>query len=171
MREISSDTRWHIAARSASSLPVLYAVVFRGRMGEECDHLVEEVWCQVGGEVQEIAKGLNLPVTPAERLAASLLEIARTLFGPEFRGEILDLSPDRAVILMNRCPFLIRTREMGVNSSVVFNPCLAFCISATETLHKDYSVRFIRAMCMGDRNCEIRMARKDLLEKDTDLAA
>jgi hypothetical protein len=164
MKELPAETRWHIAARCASSLPVLYSYLLRERMGEEFDHLVEEIWCQIGSQAQELAAGLDLPVDSVEHLAATLLEILRTLFGPEFRGEILDLSSERAVILINRCPFLMRSRELGEISPAIFHPCLAFCVSATETLHRDFSTRYIRAMCMGDKNCELRIARKETFE-------
>jgi hypothetical protein len=166
MREISPELRWQLATRSASRLPVLATAVLRTRLGEDYeDHFAEEIWCHVGAEASDIAKGLDLPVRPADQLAGSLLEILRILFGPEYRGEILDLAPERAVLLIGRCPLLKRALEMGESSSAFFHPCLAFCVSATESLHAEYSVRFIRAMCLGDKNCELRVAKKAELEK------
>ncbi len=166
MKEISPELRWQLAARSASRLPVLVTAVLRTRLGEGYeDHFAEEIWCHVGAEASDIAKGLDLPVRPADHLAGTLLEILRILFGPEYRGEILDLAPERAVLLIGRCPLLLRALEMGESSSVFFHPCLAFCVSATEALHAEYSVRFIRAMCLGDKNCELRIAKKAELEK------
>jgi hypothetical protein len=166
MKDITPEMRWQLAARSASRLPVVCTAVLRMRLGDAYDdHLAEEIWCHVGAEASDIAKGLDLPVSPADRLAGSLLEIVRTLFGSEFRGEILDLAADRAVLLITRCPILLRAMEMGECSSEFFHPCLAFCVSATEALHADYSVRFIRAMCLGDKNCELRLAKKSELER------
>jgi hypothetical protein len=165
MRDIPPETRWQIASISASILPVLCTSILRKRLVKDCDHLAEEIWCNVGAEVAAIAKGLDLPVNPADQLATSLLEILRTVFGIEFRGEILDLSTDRAVILIRHCPFLIRSMELGEGTAAIFHPCLAFCVSATEALHRDFSVRFVRAMCMGDRNCEMRVAKKEDLER------
>jgi hypothetical protein len=158
--------RWHLAARSASRLPVLCTAVLRTRLGDAYDdHLTEEIWYHVGAGALEIAKGLDLPLNPADRLAASLLEVLRILFGLEFRGEILELAPDRAVLLINRCSILVRAMEMGERSPAIFHPCLAFCVSATENLHPDFSARFIRAMCLGDKNCEMRIAKKEELEQ------
>jgi hypothetical protein len=166
MKEISPELRWQIAARSASRLPVLCTAILRLRLGDAYDdHLAEEIWCHVGAEAPDIAKGLDLPVSPADCLAESLLEITRILFGAEFRGEILDLAPDRAVLLISRCPILRRAREMDEGSSGFFHPCLAYWVSATEALHSGYSVRFIRAMCDGDKNCELRVGKKEELEK------
>jgi hypothetical protein len=165
MKEIAPETRWQIAAKSASLLPVLYSIVLRQELGETFDRRVEEVWCHCGGEVREIARAFEMPTAPADRLAASLLEILRTLFGTEFRGEIVDLDPERAVVLIKTCPFLLRALEMEEHLQVIFHPCMAFCFSAVETLNKDFSSRFVRAMCMGDKNCEIRIARKDSTNK------
>ena len=166
MKDITPETRWHIAAKSASRLPVLCTAILRARLGESYDeHLVEEIWCHVGAEASDIAKGLDLPVSPADRLAESLLEVLRTIFGPEFRGEILELAPDRAVILIKRCPILVRTMEEEERTPGIFHPCLAFCVSATEALHPEFSARFIRAMCQGDRNCEMRLSRKQEFEE------
>lgn len=160
------EMRWQIAAKYASSLPVLCTIILRMRLGNAYDdHLVEEIWCHVGDKASDIAKGLELAVSPVDRLASSLLEVLRTLFGPEFRGEILDLDADRAVMLINRCPILLRAMELGEYSPSIFHPCLAFCVSATEALHKDFSLRFIRAMCQGDKNCELRLGKKEELEK------
>jgi hypothetical protein len=160
------EKRWQIAARSASSLPVLCTAILRTRLGEAYDdHLVEEIWYYVGDQASDIAKGLDLAVHPVDRLASSLLEILRILFGQEFRGEILDLDPDRAVILINRCPILMRAMELGEQSPAFFHPCMACCVSATESLHPDFSIRFIRAMCLGDKNCELRVGKKEELEK------
>jgi hypothetical protein len=167
MKEITAETRWLLAARSASRLPVLCTAVLRTRLGEAYDdHLTEEIWCHLGDEACDLAKGLGLQVDTADRLAEGLLEILRTLFGSEFRWEILDLPQDRAVILINRCPILMRALELGEGSPEIFHPCLAFCVSAAESLHQDFSVRFIRAMCLGDRNCELRIAKKEELEKN-----
>jgi hypothetical protein len=166
MKDISPQLRWQIAARSASRLPVLCTTILRMRMGDAYDdHLAEEIWCHVGAEASDIAKGLDLPLSPADQLAGSLLEIQRIIFGSEFRGEILDLAPERAVLLINRCPILVRAMEMGESSADFFHPCLAFCVSATEALRAEYSVRFIRAMCLGDKNCELRIAKKAELER------
>ncbi|MDD1675214.1 MAG: hypothetical protein LUQ17_00825 [Methanomicrobiales archaeon] len=165
MKETSAEIRWQIASKSASSLPVLYTIILRDYFGEESDRIAEEVWCHAGSGVSELATGLDLATDPADRLASGLLEILQTLFGTEFRGEILDLSSDRAVLLINRCPFLLRSVEFGRPTPAIFHPCMAFCVSATETLNGDYSVRFIRAMCMGDKNCELRVASKEYLDK------
>jgi hypothetical protein len=166
MKDISMEMRWQIAARSASSLPVVCTAILRTRLGTAYDdHLVEEIWCHVGDEASAIAKGLDLAVKPADRLASSLLEILRILFGQEFRGEILDLDSDRAVVLINRCPILMRAMELGEHSPAFFHPCMACCVSATESLHSDFSVRFIRAMCLGDKNCELRVGKREELDK------
>jgi hypothetical protein len=119
-----------------------------------------------GAEAKEIALACNLKVSPPPKLAGTLLEILKVLFGTEFRGEVLELSEERSVLLIKLCPFLMRCRELGESPSVVFHPCMAFSISAIESLNKEFSLRFIRGMCMGDKNCEIRIARRESLERD-----
>ncbi|MDD1672171.1 MAG: hypothetical protein LUO82_04150 [Methanomicrobiales archaeon] len=164
--EMTPESRWRVAAKFSCRLPVMYGILMRDAVGETFDRRVEELWCYCGEEVLEIARAAGLKVTPADRLSSSLLKILTILFGPEFRGEILDLSSDRAVLLMKKCPFLLRCLECGSSTSTVFHPCMAFCISATESLNKDFSLRFVRAMCLGDKNCEIRVVKKSLLEKE-----
>jgi hypothetical protein len=166
MKDISPELRWQIASRFASLLPVVSTTVLPMRLGDAYhDHLVEEIWCHMGSEASEIARCLDLPISPADQLAGSLLEILQTVYGREFRGEILDLTPVRAVLLISRCPLLLRAMEMGEHSSAFFHPCLAFCVSATGALHNEYSVQFIRAMCDGDKTCEMRIAKREELEK------
>ncbi len=165
MKEIPPETRWQITARALSLLPVLYSIVLREDLGEEFDRRVEEVWCHCGGEAKEIAGAFEMANSPADQLAAALLEILRTLFGTEFRGEILDLDPERAVVLIKTCPFLMRAYELEENPEVILHPCMAFSFSAVETLNKDFTVRFVRGMCMGDRNCELSITRKGTTEE------
>lgn len=164
--EMTPESRWLVAAKFACRLPVLYGILMRDAVGETYDRRVEELWCHCGEEVLEIARAADLKVSSADRLAHSLLKILTILFGPEFRGEILDLSGDRAVILMKKCPFLLRCLECGGSTGTVFHPCMAFSISAVESLHKDFSLRYVRAMCLGDKNCEIRVVKKSLLEEE-----
>lgn len=166
MKELTPEVKWQIAAKSASSLPVIYGIVLRDIVGEEYDRIVERIWFHWGAEAREIAQACNLKVSPAPKLAATLLEILKLLFGPEFRGEVLELPNERSVLLIKLCPFLMRCRELGENPLVIFHPCMAFSISATESLNKDFSLRFIRGMCMGDRNCEVRIARRESLESN-----
>ncbi|MGA8777755.1 hypothetical protein [Methanoregula sp.] len=38
-------------------------------------------------------------------------------------------------------------------------------LSAVPLLNKDYSARFVRTMCTGDRQCEIKIEKKPPAEK------
>ena len=77
--------------------------------------------------------------------------------------EHLKIEEDRSVVRVTKCPFIFREMEMRGHTEPLFSKCLAFSISAIETLNPDYSLRFVRSMCMGDKACEMKIVRKEAL--------
>jgi hypothetical protein len=57
---------------------------------------------------------------------------------------------------------------MGASPDRAFKRCLAFNLSTQKELNKNYKSRYVRAICMGDRQCEIKVDRKqeDIKEQD-----
>jgi hypothetical protein len=160
---IPEDMRWQAAARIASITPVLYGMVFRETVGEQYDELEQQVWVFLAQEAKALATGFNLPTKTAHELASTLAIITTTFFGPDTISEVASFEGDRAVLMMKRCPFLLREEEFRAEPGAVFNRCLAFSIAAIEALNPNYTLRFVRSACQGDRNCEMKIATKNTL--------
>jgi hypothetical protein len=85
------------------------------------------------------------------------------LCGPGFKNEAMEVSGERSVILVKRCPFLERETADPGRESPLFRRCMAFTLTAVPLLNGKYSARFVRTMCTGDRQCEIKIgAAEDL---------
>jgi hypothetical protein len=160
LNAVPDDVKWRIASEFAAKLPFLYDRAFRPVAGERYDEIEQDVWIEAARTVFDIARSLNLPVgTPAD-LAETVRIIMIILFGPEFKSEVLEVSKDGAVILVKRCPFLSGLPDTGADGSHAFRRCMAFTLSSIPRLNDKFSARFVRTMCTGDRQCEIKVAAK-----------
>ena len=79
------------------------------------------------------------------------------LFGPDYKGEVIDLGENGATIIIKQCPFLATGGIVGVSPERAFHRCLAFNLMSQKKLNPKYSARYVRAMCMDDRQCEIKV--------------
>ena len=160
---IPEEMRWQAAARIASVMPVLYRMVFHDLAGDQYDELEQQVWVFLAKEAKTLAAGFRLPTGTAQELASTLSVITTVFFGPETTAEVASFEKDRAVLMVKRCPFLMREAEFRSEPGAVFNRCLAFSIAAVEALNPEYTLRFVRSACQGDRNCEMKIATKNTL--------
>jgi hypothetical protein len=165
LRDIPEATRWQIATRILSTLPIMYDLAFREAVGKNYDELEYQVWLELGKEAMDIAKAFHLPVSTAAELAGDLRLITRILFGAEFRYEVLEISEDRATLLTKTCPFLGSTYEYGGTPKYLFPKCLAFSVAVVETLNPKFTARFVRSLCMADRTCEMAVLTREDAEK------
>ena len=154
LRSVPDDTKWRIATQYAAHVAAIYENVFRPVVQTRYDELEQEVWMHMAQFSNEIAKSLRLPVETARDLAESLRLVTSIVFGPDLKEEILEVGNDGAVIVIRRCPLI--TGE-AISTNGPFHRCMAFTISSQKKLNPDYSTRFVRAMCMGDRQCEIKI--------------
>jgi hypothetical protein len=165
LRDIPEGTRWQIATRVLSSLPVMYDIALREAVGKEYDKLEYHVWIELGKDALDIAKAFQLPATSAAEVARSLRLITVLLFGPEFRYEVLEISEDRATLITKTCPFLGSSHEYGGTPRNLFPKCLAFSVAVVETLSPRFTARFVRSLCMADRTCEMSILTKEEAKK------
>jgi hypothetical protein len=165
LRDIPEGTRWQIATRILSSLPIMYDIAFREAVGERYDELEYSVWLELGKDAMDIAKAFHLPVSTAAELAGDLRLITQIIFGAEFRYEVLEISEDRATLLTKTCPFLGSTYEYGGTAKHLFPKCLAFSVAVVETLNPKLTARFVRSLCMADRSCEMAILTKEEAKK------
>jgi hypothetical protein len=161
LRDIPEETRWRIAAEFAAHLPVLYEAAFRPVVGEKYDEIEQEVWMKLSGTAFAIARDLSLPVGTAQDLAETMRVVMVILFGHGFKNEALEVSPGRSVILIKQCPLLEHGTIPGSTGNPVFRRCMAFTLTAVQLLNKKYSARFVRTMCTGDRQCEVKIEEAD----------
>jgi hypothetical protein len=163
---IPEGIRWQIASKIASTIPVLYGQFFKEAMGSAYDRIEQQIWISLAQEAKKIAHMYDLPIKNSGELAATLAIITTVFFGPELKSEEVVFDGDRAVLMIQRCPFHIREQELRPVHGEVFNRCLAFSIAAVDALNPDYALRFVRSSCQGDRHCEMKIARKDMVEKE-----
>lgn len=157
LNDIPDETRWRIAAEFAAYLPFLYDAAFRPVAGVRYDEIEQDVWMELSRSASAIARDLSLPVGTAQDLAETMRVVMVILFGPGFKNEALEISADRSVILIKRCPLIEHAAISGSAGDPVFRRCMAFTLTAVPLLNKKYSARFVRTMCTGDRQCEIKI--------------
>jgi len=159
--KIPEEVRWRLASAMVSRLPAAYDAAFRPALGQRYDEIEQEIWMELAGSACTAARDLALPVRTAKDLASTLFTILTIFFGPQFSGEALEVALDRAVIIVKRCPF--HDAAMGAagdGNCPVFRRCMAFALTAVPLLNKEYSARFVRTLCTGDRQCEITIEKK-----------
>ena len=163
---IPEEARWQLSARIAATLPVIYRAAFVDIIGDKYDRIEQQVWVVLAQEAKSLAKTYRLPVGTAKDLASTLDIITTIFFGPEIKSEQVAFDEDRAAILVKRCPLMLREESVYGEPGAAFNRCLAFSIAAVEALNPAYTLRFVRSTCQGDRNCEMKIARKDVVEAE-----
>ena len=164
--EIPDSTRWQIASRLASRLPVMYDFVFRERVGEQYDELEQDIWIEIGKMSKEVADALRLPLNTAPEIAEALRIIATIFFSADYAIEHLPIAEDRSVLRVTRCPFVFREMEIRGRTGPIFSRCLTFAITSVEALNPEYTLRFVRSLCMGDRTCELKVVKKELTSEE-----
>lgn len=167
LKEIPEDVRWRLAAEFAARLPAMYEAAFRPLTGEKYNEIEQEIWMELSRSALEIARYLSLPAGNAKQLAETMRIVLVILFGPGFSSEALEVAPDRSVIIMKRCPLLDHGSGNGQPVHPAFHRCMAFSLTAIPLLNKNYSARFVRTLCSGDRQCEIKIAVAEKPNADT----
>lgn len=162
---IPEEMRWQVAAKIVSRLPVIYGMVFRDVVGSGYDRLEQQVFVALAHEAKIVARTFALPAGTARELASTLDILNTVFFGPEIKSELVSFESDRAVLLVRKCPMMLGEQELCSRHGDVFNRCLAFMIAAIEELNPEYTLRFVRGMCQGDRNCEMKIITKKAAEE------
>jgi hypothetical protein len=156
---VPDNVKWRIAADFSAQIPACYDRAFRSIVGKRYDEIEQEIWMEMAKTAVSLAKNLSLPVGTAQDLAETMRTVMVILFGPEFRSETLEVSKDGSVIIIKYCPLLSAAYDSGSDGERTFGKCMAFTLSSIPLLNRDYSARFVRTMCSGDRQCEFRVAR------------
>jgi hypothetical protein len=166
LKSIPDDVKWRLAARLAALLPALYEAAFRDVAGGKYDEIEQDIWMEISVIVNDIVRDLSLPVSTAGELADSLRTVMAILFGPEYKSETLHFSDEGAVVLVKRCPLPARVHDSEGGGTSTFNRCMALALTTVPFLNKKYSSRFVRTMCTGDRQCELKIEESKPDKKD-----
>ena len=142
----------------AATLPALYEAAFRNVTRAEYEACEQECWIAVSRLITDAVRDLGLPVRNAAECANSFRTVFTILFGPDVKAETIEVSGDGAVILIKRCPFLLHGCHTSPVPEGFFSRCIALTLTAIPLLNKNYSARFVRTICTGDRQCEIKIA-------------
>jgi hypothetical protein len=161
LSSIPDKVKWRIAAEFSAQLPALYDRAFREAVGDNYDEMEQEIWMEVAKIAFAIAKNLALPVGTAKDMAETIRIIMVILFGPGFKSETLEISKDGAVIIVKRCPLLSEGYDIGSDGDRTFRKCMAFTLTSLPLLNKNFSGRFVRTLCTGDRQCEIKIQKSE----------
>jgi hypothetical protein len=78
-------------------------------------------------------------------------------FGPDYTAETLEISSSGAVVLVKRCPLPDSGLDRESGDPSTFHKCMVLTLTTVPLLNKGYSARFVRTMCTGDRQCEIKI--------------
>ena len=157
LKSIPDDTKWQLAAKLAALLPALYERAYRGVVGEKYDEIEQEIWMGLSHMVSTIVRDLSLPSGTANEIAESIRTVLTLWFGPDYKIEMLEVSKEGTVVLIRRCPFLDTGHNYTAGGSGTFQKCMALILTTVPLLNKNYSARFVRTMCTGDRQCEIKI--------------
>lgn len=159
--DIPDESKWKVAGRLASAIPVMYDFAFRKTVGDQYDDIERDIWIEIGKEVKIVADSFRLPAKTPREIAATLQTVATIFFGPDWVRNPGDSGEATAVLLTKRCPFHMKEEDLRRRPDLHFQKCLAFSTMAVENLNRDYTVRFVRSMCIGDKHCEMKIVRKE----------
>ena len=163
---LTPEMKWQVTSRLVTSLPLMYDITFRDVVGDRYDTLEQQIWVHLAREAKALAGSASLPTRDARDLMETLRVILGVFFGPDLRTEEIAISPERAVLMIKRCPFLFCERESRSGSEHLLSRCLSFSIATVEALNPAYTLRFVRSMCTGDRTCELKIMKREDAEKD-----
>jgi hypothetical protein len=157
LKSVPDEVKWRLAARLAALLPALYDDAFRDIVGEKYDEIEQNIWIDLSRMVFGIVRDLSLPTGNANELSDSLRVVMAILFGPDYKSETLEISENGAVVLVKRCPLPASRTNSGTGDTKTFHKCMALTLTTVPQLNKNYSAHFVRTMCTGDRQCEIKI--------------
>jgi hypothetical protein len=166
LKDIPDEVKWRYAAKLAALLPALYDSAFRPAVGKKYEEIEQEIWRGISCVVFDVVSDLSLPISTANEVADSLRVVMAILFGPDYKSETLEISKSGAVVLVKRCPLPASGTSSCAGDMKTFHKCMALTLTTVPQLNKNYSARFVRTMCTGDRQCEIKIEEEKQPGKD-----
>ena len=115
-----------------------------------------KIWSDGGKLIFPMFKEMfNIPVEDAIGAAKLYLVVVRLQAGPEGKGEIVEATPERAVVRWTKCPWWERYIENKVEPE--FIPCVdahpAWVDEGLKAINPTLSAKLTKAMPSGDPYC------------------
>jgi len=170
LKKIPAEKCWAITAKALTRIFIMrgrkHIIPLLGKgegiiapvMGHE---KYEEITTKTWGEGSKwyypwVKKRFNIPVEDAEE-AAKFLIVATTLsHGPEFTAEIVEATPERAVLRMTKCGWWERQKELEMDPELLACPAAdqARVGEGLKAINPKIAYKLIKAMPWGDPYCE-----------------
>jgi hypothetical protein len=161
--DFPAELRWKLAGKSASTLPLAQEKIYKDILGQKYKKirpLIDTInyisWIQGGKNASVLSNYLGLPTKTAEEVDRAQRLISVILYGPEIQYDVVGTDKNNAKTRITSCPFLNRSKELGLESENLFENCKAYNKTFIDNLNPKYTKKFTKAMCMGDECCETR---------------
>jgi len=104
----------------------------------------------------QIKEEFKFPVRDATEAATFAMLALMLLMGPETQSELIEATPERAVVRTTKCPFWERYEENEVNPELI--PCeighQAFCKEGFKAITPNVTYKLVKARPSGESYCE-----------------
>jgi len=157
--KIPAGTKWAITSNVLAS-----ALVVRGEK-VIAPVLGKLKWLEINNEVYgeggklmfpQIKEEFKFPVRDATEAATFAMLALMLLMGPETQSELIEATPERAVVRTTKCPFWERYEENEVNPELI--PCeighQAFCKEGFKAITPNVTYKLVKARPSGESYCE-----------------
>jgi len=178
LEKIPTEERWAITAKILTRISVLRgSKTMPSVLGKEIGILAPvwgwEKWVEILVKIYSdlgqkmlpwFLEILNIPVEDTIR-AAKLSIVAWTLFsGPEVEAEIIEATPERAVVSITKCSWWERFKELDVNPELrgACNACEVWCEDGLKAINPKISYKLMKTSARGDPYCEAVIELKDV---------
>ena len=155
INKIPAEARWQIAAQGLTGAYIALAEMLRKEKGKDFYiAFAKQVWGSVGPRAKEFMAAFGLPTGTPKELNDSLLLLAMSSMGPEFKFEMIEESDTRCVCQTTTCPWASRANEQGVTELTCKEGHLAWAESILKALNSDMKFTLTRSIPDGDSKCE-----------------
>ena len=157
----STDTRWQIATKGLTGAYAMIAKAYKDALGEEkYNEFNGPFWKMAGAGGKQLAENLGTRCETAKDLAEVFLAGVVSSMGPEFEGEIVEASDDKAVVRYTKCPWFERAKEVNMGFDYCKSGHENWGDGVCEALNPEFTTKLTRTMMEGDLYCENIIMRK-----------
>jgi hypothetical protein len=170
LEKIPVEKRWAITAKILTGLTVLTGSnimpailgteegVFAPVWGwEKYNEINNKIFDRGGRKLfQWVKERFNMPVENAVDAAKVVLVAAKLLEGPEYSAEIVEATPERAVIRVTKCAWMERYKELEMNPELIVcdKTDQVWVEGGLNAINPKITFKPTKAMPRGDPYCE-----------------
>ena len=155
IEKVPAETRWATAAQAMEGVIIAHMKALRDIAGEERFHQIQQqIWSKAGGGVKMLKDTFGLPGDDAEAAAEVLTFAAILTMGPECKFEFPERGKDKAVVKITECPWLNRTKEVGIELDLCSHADHAYADAVVKSVNPKLAQSLTKSMVRGDPYCE-----------------